>query len=207
MTSEPRRGAAAFLAALLVTVAASACGGTGEPPSSPATVAASEVGTPPVVAPAPVAPAGMPASPPVRVQVPAIGVDSELMELGLQADGTLEVPPAAFPAGWFTGAPTPGELGPAVIVGHIDWATGPGVFHRLGSLAVGDEIRVSRVDGSVAVFRVAEATRYPKDEFPTDRVYGDIDHAGLRLISCGGVFDRTTKHYEDNIVVFAELVT
>ncbi|NUU16580.1 class F sortase [Cellulomonas humilata] len=161
---------------------------------------------PPVAAPAPVLPTAMAASVPVRVEAPAIAVDSELIELGLEDDGTLEVPPGAFPAGWFSGAPTPGELGPAVIVGHIDWVTGPGVFFRLAELAVGDEISVSRADGSVAVFRTTEVTRYPKDAFPTALVYGDIDHAGLRLISCGGEFNRSTGHYEDNVVAFAELV-
>ena len=157
--------------------------------------------------PVPVLPAVMAASVPTRLEVPAIAVDSELMALGLLADGTLEVPPAAFPAGWFTGAPTPGEQGPAVIAGHIDWVTGPGVFYRLAALEVGAEIRVSRADGTVAVFRTTEVSTYPKDAFPTELVYGDIDHAGLRLISCGGAFNSGTGHYEDNVVVFAELVT
>jgi sortase (surface protein transpeptidase) len=148
----------------------------------------------------------MAASVPVRIEVESIGVDSELMELGLLDDGTLEVPPEAFPAGWFSGAPTPGELGPAVIAGHIDWVTGPGVFHELSSLAAGDEVRVTRADGTVATFRIDEVAQYPKDDFPTDRVYGDIDHAGLRLISCGGQFNKRTGHYEDNIVAFATLV-
>ncbi|QVI67795.1 class F sortase [Cellulomonas fengjieae] len=148
----------------------------------------------------------MAASVPVRVEIPTIAVDSELMELGLQADGTLEVPPGAFPAGWFSGAPTPGELGPAIIVGHIDWVTGPGVFLRLAELAVGDEVRVTRADGSVAVFRTTAVESYPKDAFPTDLVYGDLDHAGLRVVSCGGEFDRSTGHYEDNVIAFAELV-
>jgi len=146
------------------------------------------------------------ASVPVRLDIPSIEVDSELMALGLRGDGTLDVPPAAFPAGWFTGAPTPGERGPAIIVGHIDWVTGAGVFARLGMLAVGAEIRVTRTDGTVAVFRTTQVTRYPKDAFPTDLVYGDLDHAGLRLISCGGEFDRVTGHYEDNIIAFADLV-
>ena len=149
----------------------------------------------------------MTASEPVRIEIAAIDVDSELMELGLLADGTLEVPPGAFPAGWFTGGPTPGELGPAVIAGHIDWITGPGVFYQLGSLEVGDEIRITRTDGTVASFRTIRVDQYPKDSFPTDLVYGNIDHAGLRLISCGGAFNRDTGHYEDNIVVFADLTT
>ncbi|UUI66496.1 class F sortase [Cellulomonas wangsupingiae] len=151
-------------------------------------------------------PVRMAASVPVRLQIPAIGVDSELMRLGLQDDGTLEVPPAGFPAGWYDGAPTPGELGPAVIAGHVDWASGPGVFYELANLAVGDEIRVTRTDGTAPVFQVTAVEEHPKDQFPTDAVYGDIDHAGLRLITCGGEWDRTVRHYEANVVVFAELV-
>jgi len=139
------------------------------------------------------------------VQIPAIGVDSELMELGLKADGTMEVPPEGFPAGWYTGAPTPGELGPAVIAGHVDWA-GPGVFYDLHRIQIGDEVTVTRADGSAPVFRVVRVEQYPKVGFPTDEVYGDIDRAGLRLITCGGVFNRATGHHDDNIVVFAELI-
>jgi len=143
---------------------------------------------------------------PVRLLIPAIGVDSELMELGLHDDGTMEVPPAGFPAGWYTGAPTPGELGPAVIAGHVDW-TGPGVFYDLHTLVAGNEVRVERADGSTAVFRVTRVQEYRKSAFPTDEVYGDIAFAGLRLITCGGSFNKRTGHYEDNIVAFAELVT
>jgi len=197
----------AVLGAVLVALTVGSC--------APATPTAATTSTPsPVVVertlPPPVAPrlpAVMGASVPVRVQIAAIAVDSELMELGLRDDGSLDVPPAAFPAGWFSGAPTPGERGPAIIVGHIDWVTGPGVFARLAMLAVGDEIRVTRTDGSVAVFRTTLVERYPKDAFPTDLVYGDLDHAGLRVVSCGGEFDRSTGHYEDNVIAFAELVT
>jgi hypothetical protein len=142
---------------------------------------------------------------PVRLLIPAIGVDSTLMELGLHDDGTMEVPPAGFPAGWYTGAPTPGELGPAVIAGHVDW-TGPGVFYDLHKLAADDEARVERLDGSTAVFRVTRVEEYRKAAFPTAEVYGDIAYAGLRLITCGGSFNKRTGHYEDNIVAFAELV-
>lgn len=202
------RRAVGALVATVVTLAVGACG--------PASPSAPPAGTPPPVlveraTPSPVAtslpvlPAVLAASVPVRLEIPTLAVDSELMELGLQDDGSLEVPPGAFPAGWFSGAPTPGERGPAIIVGHIDWLTGPGVFFRLASLAVGDEIRVTRTDGSVAVFRTTQVTRYPKDDFPTELVYGDLDHAGLRLVSCGGEFDRSTGHYEDNVVAFAEL--
>lgn len=128
------------------------------------------------------------------------------MDLGLEEDGSLEVPPGGFPAGWFTGAPTPGELGPAVIAGHVHWTDGPGVFWRLGELRRGDPVSVTRKDGSIAEFRVTGTRTVAKDEFPTQRVYGDIDHAGLRLITCGG-YDEGTSLYEENVVVFAELIS
>ena len=141
----------------------------------------------------------------MRLQIQAIGVDSTLMELGLKADRTLQVPPSGFPAGWYMGAPTPGELGPAIIVGHVDWK-GPGVFHDLHSLKAGDRVSVTRKDGSKPVFRVTRVQQFPKNQFPTQAVYGNIGNAGIRLITCGGTFNRSTGHYEDNIVVFADLV-
>jgi LPXTG-site transpeptidase (sortase) family protein len=120
-------------------------------------------------------------------------------------DGSLEVPPAGFPAGWFTGAPTPGELGPAVIAGHVHWIDERGVFWRLEELRRNDVVSVTRRDGSIMRFRVTASKTFSKDHFPTSRVYGDIDHAGLRLITCGG-YDARSRSYEENIVVFAELV-
>jgi sortase (surface protein transpeptidase) len=127
------------------------------------------------------------------------------MKLGLTSDGALEVPPGGFPAGWFTGAPTPGELGPAVIAGHVHWVDGPGVFWRLREVRPGDLVSVTRRDGSIARFRVTSSRTFPKSRFPTERVYGDIEHAGLRLITCGG-YDEGSESYEANVVVFAELV-
>ncbi|MCU1668728.1 MAG: secreted protein [Blastococcus sp.] len=147
------------------------------------------------------------ASKPVRVLIPAIGVDSPLMDLGLQADGTLQVPPSGFPAGWFTGGPTPGEVGPAVLAGHVDWGGSAGVFYRLHDLVAGDDITIARQDGSTVVFQVHQVERYAKDAFPTDAVYGDINHAGLRVITCGGAFDHQARSYVDDIVVFADLVS
>jgi len=143
---------------------------------------------------------------PVRLQIAAIGVDSRLMDLGLKADGTMQVPPSGFPAGWYTGMPTPGQLGPAIIVGHVDWK-GPGVFYNLHKLKPGDLVAVTRKDGSKPVFRVTRVQQFPKDQFPTKAVYGPLDHAGLRLITCGGTFNSQTGHYEDNIVAFADLVS
>jgi Sortase domain len=167
--------------------------------------------TPPVSASVPASvPAGVAGplarSAPVRVQIPAIGVDSALMQLGLQVDGSLQVPPSGFPAGWYTGAPTPGELGPAILAGHVDWGGQPGVFYHLRDLQPEAEITVTRQDGSATVFRVTQVKQYPKDEFPTDVVYGDLDHPGLRLITCGGSFDRETRNYDDNIIAFADLI-
>lgn len=140
---------------------------------------------------------------PIRLRIPAIGVDSPLMALGLLSDGTLETPPGAFPAGWFTGAPTPGELGPAIIVGHVRYGS-PGVFARLSEMRRGDGIQVRRADGSTAGFRVTRVTNFIKSAFPTQAVYGNIPYAGLRLITCGGL-DATANEFEENVVVFAEL--
>jgi sortase (surface protein transpeptidase) len=138
----------------------------------------------------------------VRLRIPAIGVDSKLMDLGLKSDGTLETPPGPFPAGWFTGSPTPGELGPAIIVGHVRFVT-PGVFARLSQMRPGDEIIVKRQDGSAPRFRVTRLAHFEKSAFPTKKVYGNIDRAGLRLITCGGL-DARTNVFDENVVVFAD---
>ena len=142
---------------------------------------------------------------PTRVRIPSIGVDSTLMDLGLNKDGTLETPPGAFPAGWYTGAPTPGQRGPAIIVGHVRYNT-PGVFARLSEVRHGDMVDVDRADGSTARFRVTRVEHYAKSSFPTKKVYGNIEHAGLRLITCGGL-DAKTSEFEQNVVVFADLVS
>jgi sortase (surface protein transpeptidase) len=166
----------------------------------------------PLPGPPPAAPAEVTATPPLaparpaRIRIPSIEVDSALVELGLQADGTLQVPADGTAAGWFTGSPAPGQIGPAVVAAHVDWNHRPGVFFRLRDLARGDEVDVDRQDGTTARFEVLEVEQYPKDAFPTERVYGDIDHAGLRLITCGGEFDRAARSYRDNVVAYAGLV-
>ena len=202
-----------MVAALFVTsltLGATACSGrpatTETVSSAPRTRAQPSSTAPPSPQSAPAAEADpLARSTPVRLRIAAIGVDSGLMKLGLRADGSLEVPPSGFPAGWYTGGPTPGELGPAVIAGHIDWK-GPGVFYNLRSLKPGDQIVVTRVDGNKPTFRITKVAVYPTDQFPTELVYGNLDHAGLRLITCGGPFNSRSGHYEDNIVVFADLV-
>jgi sortase (surface protein transpeptidase) len=149
----------------------------------------------------------LPPSDPVRVRIPALGISSPVVHLGLDGDGAMEVPPAADPVGWYTGSPTPGELGPAVLAGHVDWGGEPGAFDGLADLLPGERVVVQRADGSVATFTVDRVEEHAKDDFPTDRVYGDLDHAGLRLITCGGDFDRDTGDYPDNVIVFAHLAS
>lgn len=140
---------------------------------------------------------------PVRVSVPRIDVDSTLARLGLAADGALETPADYGQAGWYAGGPAPGDVGPAVLVGHVDSTTGPAVFWRLRELVAGDEVLVHRADGSTARFAVTRVERHPKDAFPTDAVYGPTPDAQLRLVTCGGQFDRSQRSYRDNVVVFA----
>jgi hypothetical protein len=150
----------------------------------------------------------LPASRPVRLDVPAIGVTSDLLELGLNPDGSAEVPPLArdSQAGWYRDSPTPGQVGPAVILGHVDSAEyGPAVFFRLGDLRPGDEVSVARADGTTGVFRVDRVESYRKDAFPTLEVYGNTDRPELRLITCGGEFDPASRNYLSNIVVYASL--
>ncbi|HJW59871.1 MAG TPA: class F sortase, partial [Actinomycetota bacterium] len=147
----------------------------------------------------------LPSSPPVRVEIPAIGVSSPLVRLGLEPDGTMQVPGDFQVAGWFTGGVQPGQLGPAVIAGHVDSRTGPAVFYRLRDLRPGDHIRVELADGTALRFVVERARSYPKAGFPTGAVFGPVPSAALRLVTCTGDFDRARGSYRDNLVVFARL--
>ena len=150
----------------------------------------------------------LPESDPVEVSIPSIGVRSRLVELGLETKGAkkgeMQTPEPAV-AGWFTRGPAPGALGPAVIAGHVTWDGAPAVFHRLGTMRRGDQVAVTRKDGKTAVFTVSRVARFPKSQFPSRAVYGAIDHAGLRLITCGGTYDAARHTYLDNVVVFARL--
>ncbi|RJU01764.1 class F sortase [Arthrobacter frigidicola] len=158
--------------------------------------------------PAPQAPAVLAASPPVSLSIPAIGATSKLLRLGLRADKTLEVPPdgPGAPASWYTESPTPGERGPAVLLGHVNATDGgKGVFADLRALKPGDRISVAREDGSTAEFKVLRGEAYAKDAFPTAKVYGNTPGAELRLITCDG-YDPATGEFDDNYVVYAALV-
>jgi sortase (surface protein transpeptidase) len=147
----------------------------------------------------------LPESDPVTVSIPRIGVRSRLVELGLDEDGAMEVPRDPGRAGWFTRSAAPGALGPAVLAGHVTWDRAPAVFSRLGRLRRGDQVFVLRDDGRTAVFTVDRVARFSKTRFPSKEVYGTIDHAGLRLITCGGTYDTVRHRYLDNVVVFARL--
>jgi hypothetical protein len=144
-------------------------------------------------------------SPPVRLAIPAIGVATPLVRLGLEADGGMQVPADFGRAGWFTEGPAPGQVGPSVIAGHVDSRSGPAVFYRLRELRPGQAILVERVDGSRLRFVVEQARSYPKEGFPTAAVFGPVPEAALRLITCAGDFDRSRGSYRDNLVVFARL--
>ncbi|MEV0008569.1 class F sortase [Streptomyces sp. NPDC051840] len=145
-------------------------------------------------------------SPPVRVRIPAIGVDAPMTGLRLGEDGSLAAPPAADRnlAGWFEDGTAPGAAGTAIVAGHVDNAEGPSVFYSLGSLKKGATVEIDRRDGRTAVFSVDAVEVYEKDEFPDERVYGATPHPSLRLITCGGGFSRDTG-YLGNVVAYAHL--
>lgn len=152
----------------------------------------------------------LPRSVPVRLDIPQLEVSSDLLQLGIKPDKTLEVPPLTKDsrAGWYKHSPTPGQLGPSVLLGHLDSAEyGPGIFFKLGALRPGATLTVTRSDDTAAVFRVDRVVSYRKDKFPTLEVYGNTDSAQLRLITCGGAFDPDSHAYDSNIVAFATLVS
>ena len=225
--SRSLRGTVAAAAAVVLTATGAWAVGTGlsassSGPPSPAvrTVAAPSPSSPTTAAP-PAVPGTTPPPAaqqldtktlrrvrPVSMRIPSIDVpDVPLVELGKQADGSLEVPADPADPGWFSPGPAPGQFGPAVIAGHVDGGGGPGVFFRLGELRPGAQVEVTRDDGSLARFVVDKVERYAKDAFPTTAVYGDSTHRSeLRLITCGGAFDDGTGHYVDNVVAYAHLV-
>ncbi|WP_306821798.1 class F sortase, partial [Streptomyces sp. NP160] len=172
--------------------------------SSSASSASSDAAAP-VPAPAVVPLAASAVAAPTAVRVPSLGISSDLVHLGTASDGSLEVPADAARAGWFSQGVAPGATGPAVIAGHVDSRSGPGVFAHLARVAVGAQVDVDRADGTTAVFEVTGVQQVAKDAFPTRAVYGPVAGPELRLITCGGAFDESTGHYVDNVVVYARL--
>ena len=192
-------------AALLVGCAAQETG-SGATPTSSATSPSAEVGRAPAPPPAPsvVDPAAVPV--PVAVSVPALGLDEQLVDLGVAGDGTAEVPTDFDRVGWFTGGGRPGARGPTVLMGHVDSTEGPAVFFALRDLVAGDVVEVTVADGSTARYAVSGTSQVPKGEFPTAAVFGATATDVLRLITCTGAFDSGARSYTDNLVVTAERV-
>jgi sortase family protein len=142
---------------------------------------------------------------PCRIAIPSIHVDAKVIRLGLNPDGTLEVPTDFSLTGWWAGGTQPGEAGPAVVVGHIDSKSGPAVFYRLRKLKPGAMVKIWRAGESMVRYRVTGMTEVPKNDFPSKRVYGDLSYPGLRLVTCGGAFNSAIGHYVDNIIVFGRV--
>ncbi len=157
-------------------------------------------------APAAVVPLATVRSTPVELSIPAISLSVSLSTLGLNADGTVQVPTDIQQPGWYRLGPTPGQLGSAVILGHVDSYQGPAVFFQLRTLVAGDQIDVGLADGVTAVFQVTSVAMYSKLAFPDQQVYGSHRYSALQLVTCGGVFDSQTGHYLSNIVVYSSLV-
>ena len=205
-----RRPAAIAFAAGLVVIVGGTAGLLLTHHSTPALrpvaagVAALPAPTGPIVAPPQSAAAQV--ARPVSLTIPLIGVKTNLITLGLAAGGAMQVPSTSTVAGWFTGSPRPGAVGSSIIVGHVDSKSGPGIFFRLPELKNGDDVYIKRSDGTTAEFRVTEVQEYPKDQFPTETVFGPTPDAELRLITCGGTFDSVTGHYLSNIIVYASQI-
>jgi hypothetical protein len=152
----------------------------------------------------------LPRSLPVAVDIPAIGVDAKLLHLGLNSDGTIQVPSLETSSGeaaWYKYSATPGQIGSSVLEGHVDSNQGAAVFFRLGALRPGDTVNVTLADGTMAIFRVTGVREYAKSRFPAKAIYGATNFAALRLITCGGAFDYATGHYLSSTVVFASLTS
>lgn len=216
--ARPPRRRWAILFTTVVTILGLALIGYGTtaqqgPPPAPAAVPISEqIRAAPTTPSEPSAPlqTGLPESPPTSIRIPTIEVSSAVNSVGLNPDGTLEVPvpgPLYDQAAWYRDSPTPGEPGPSVIIGHVDSAAnGPSVFYELGTLETGDPIEITRTDRSVATFAVDTVRSFPKDAFPQQAVYGNTPGPELRLITCGGPFDASAGSYRDNTVVFARQI-
>ncbi|MDV7245779.1 MULTISPECIES: class F sortase [Rhodococcus] len=163
--------------------------------------------TPPTVTDTVPAPSeGVSGPAPVALRIPELGVDESLITLGLNPDETVEVPTDFDKPGWYKFGPAPGQLGSAVILGHVDSHEGPAVFYQLRNLQAGDSVEVSLADGSTAHFSVTKVETYPKTEFPAEQVYGSHGDETLQLVTCGGEFDPHARSYLSNVVAYTSLV-
>ncbi|MGY5031732.1 class F sortase [Streptomyces sp. 900116325] len=181
-----------------------------KPPAIPSMAAPAPAAAPPAPsAAASPSPTGlfMPRSKPTKLQIPSIAVNAPFTPLSIGANGQLNPPPPNDTnlVGWYKGGVTPGERGSAIVAGHVDTTTGPAVFLQLQFVKQGATVDITRADGSVATFKVDSVEKFSKANFPDDLVYADTPDAQLRLITCGGTYDRKAKDYKDNVVVFAHL--
>ncbi|MFD8416592.1 class F sortase [Streptomyces sp. NPDC059650] len=144
-------------------------------------------------------------SEPQKITIPSLNVSSSLETLRQNQDGTMETPKDPNLAGWYEPGPTPGSQGPAVIAGHVTWNGAAAVFEKLKTMKAGDTIKVTRKDNKTVTFTVSQVAEYPKAQFPTLEVYKNVDHAGLRLVTCGGDFDPKKHYYDSNVVVYARM--
>jgi hypothetical protein len=176
-------------------------------PVHPHRVLATRVATAPSPATIVPAPAVVARSVPVAVRIPAIGLAVWLTQLGLNSNGTVEVPTSVQVPGWFSPGPSPGQVGSAVILGHVDSYQGAGVFFQLRTLQPGNQIEVNLADGVIATFKVTSVAMYQKTQFPDQQVYGSTGSSDLQLVTCGGAFDSQTGHYLSNIVVYSSFVS
>ena len=194
-------GGSALGLVVAAAVAAALPGGSPAPAETPAAPAASQTARITPILPASnrvrLVRTGM------RVRVPAIGVDANVVSLGLNSDSTLQVPTDATDAGWWSGGAAPGRRGAAVIVGHVNWGGNEGVFGRLHEIVPGQDVLITHRNGVTDHYRVTTTAIYPKISFPTRLVYGPLPYPGLRLITCAGSFDPTSGHYDENLIVFA----
>jgi LPXTG-site transpeptidase (sortase) family protein len=143
---------------------------------------------------------------PVRLTIPAVNLNTTFADsVGINPDGSVAVPKTYEQVGWYKYGPTPGERGPAVILGHVDSVTGPAVFYDLKQVSPGDEVFIEREDGITAVFTVIEIEDLKQTQFPTKKVYDDLDYAGLRLITCTGDFSHFSQRYSHNLILYAKL--
>ncbi|WP_442785298.1 class F sortase [Amycolatopsis sp. H20-H5] len=193
VTTKVRRAAAVLLLCLTAT-------GCGSPDSPPPPAAAADTAVP-ITKP-------FKGLRPTSVRIPKIGAESSLIAVAVTVDGKISVPSVKTPmqAAWYRLSPVPGEIGPAIVLGHVDGDRKPGIFFKLKDLVAGDEVDIDRNDGKHLKFVVERTTQVPKDQFPQDAVYGNSDKPQLRLITCGGVFDHAEHSYQDNVVVYADLV-
>jgi Sortase domain len=204
-----RRGpaAGAFVTLLVGGIMAAALAGAAGAPNAEKSPTASPPGPPAVAHQGLIAaPPKRLHAPPVRLVVPSIGVDTAVERVGLRADGTLQQPSGWHIAGWYTGSVRPGEVGPSVIIGHVDSVHGPAVFFRLRELRRGSVVVVDGSDGRPVTFVVDTAASYAKTNLPTNAVYGATSLPELRLVTCTGDFDYNARSYVENLVVSAHMV-